>query len=105
MQTPLVELNNIRKVEMTSETYQNNACHFTEALATHGTITSSRAIDGNNLPGSIEFSDYWLSNTGISQVEAADKYKYYPGPLIGIDGALKIELTSMTFNNNYRYSN
>jgi len=99
---PIVYIRNVRSVEMTSEIYQNNNGIFREAQKTYGNIetTDTYEIESDN-PGAFSFSTYYLVN-GIQQVDSATRSHFYPGPPIVIDGALKIDLTSMTFDNNYK---
>ena len=104
MEFPIVYILNIRAVYMENEIYRNNNGHFREALTQYGTIASlyTSVADEKTIPGALDFKEYFLANSELSQANAAMKSNFYPGPPIIIDGSLLVDINTIEFNNNYK---
>ena len=59
---------------MENESYVMNQGHFSEALKTYGCIpTSFTSLTDSDLPGALDFKQYYLSNGDIATLTAIDR--------------------------------
>ena len=104
MQSDIVELTNIRKINIVSDSYINNWGIFQEALAKYGSITSTGSVTNlSKMPGAWIFAYYGASGSGntVSDiVSASNAQYYYPISPIVIDGSFFISWYGMVFDNN-----
>ena len=104
MQSDIVELINIRRLFIVSDTYTANTGIFKEAMDKYGSIISSGSNFGtSNNPGAWAFSYYGLAanNQNFSFIFTSTTIQnFYPVAPLVIDGSLYISTTGLTFKNN-----
>ena len=104
MKSNIVELINIRRLFIDSDTYTANSGIFKEALDKYGSITSCGNIFGtSDNPGAWAFSFYGsaVNNRNLSVIFSPTTIQiFYPVAPLVIDGSLYISTTGLTFKNN-----
>ena len=103
MNSGIVYLHNIRRVNMVGETFNKNSGHYQEALETYGTI-DPKTNDDIVSRGAIPFSEYYnnKSESYIANISGNEGLLQYPGSPIVFDGVVDILLNNLTFDNNFK---
>ena len=104
LQSEVVELINIRRINIVSDSYINNWGIFQEALAKYGSITSSGDIsDPLKPPGAWLFAYYGEFGSSQSMLDITNSSNiqdFFPVAPLLIDGSFYILTTGLIFNNN-----
>ena len=86
---------------MVEESYIKNNGHYQEALDSYGTIPS-HASASVNLRGAMPFSEYYTQQDYLSTILEFLKSEYFPGSPIVLDGVVDIQMSHLTFDNNFK---
>ena len=106
VQTSVVEIRGIRSIEIINDKYLSNLGQFKESLNKYGSISSlgeNNLID-NFIPGAWSMYSYYgnvgFNNTIQELVDVDIRQNLYPIAPLLIDGAFKINVTGVVFDNN-----
>lgn len=104
-QAGIVEVVNVRRLHIQSDSFVNNYGLFKEAMDKYGTITTTgdKLVDGS-LPGAWRLSAFF-GETGQGKtlqeiVSTASLQNHYPVAPLVIDGSLYAHVDGVTFDNN-----
>ena len=98
----IVNLQSIRNLYITNETYQNNEFNYREAMQTYGTLAHDPNLGsyGNYIIGEYFYSDgnSLLSNNGEDQMQ-----QYTMSYILKISSSIYVYSSEITFDNNAFY--
>ena len=96
----LVNIYGVYKISISNDTYENNTFAFKEALNSFGSIYSD-ASQNTDSSGAYNFSGFFIENVGINLHSLTEMDNEYPGPPLYIQQTLYLDISSITFDNNY----
>ena len=106
-QAGVVELINIRKIDIVSDSYINNGGIYKEALDKYGAISSTGDLSNVlKMPGAFPLFVYYGLSSGENQslreiISQSSLQEYYSIAPLVIDGSFYISTSGLNFENNY----